>query len=192
MQMLFEKLQRIKMTGPGEKGRSRVEAQGAEGTDPDVTSIRPGRQSAVGGRVVFDKGQFQLSRESVNVLDQIVGQIKGHRNIVLIRGHTSLDDLGEAATAEQKMDLSLRRAQAVSDYLTLKGVSPDILRVLGCSTFEPVHERAYTANRQAFNRRVEVEATTTLVQQLQDQPRTPPTTVTTPTAATDTPSPSAH
>jgi hypothetical protein len=67
-----------------------------------------------------------------------------------------------------KMDLSLRRAQVVADYLVGKGVSPDMLRVQGCSTFEPVAERAYNPAAQVINRRVEVEATATLVEELQD------------------------
>ena len=39
----------------------------------------------------------------------------------------------------------------------------------GCSIFEPVRERAYTSETQASNRRVEVEATATLVEDLQDK-----------------------
>jgi hypothetical protein len=74
------------------------------------------------------------------------------------------------ATAEQKMDLSLRRAQAVADYLTKAGISPDILRVQGCSTFEPVAMRAYTDDVRILNRRVEVEETSTLVEELQGAP----------------------
>jgi outer membrane protein OmpA-like peptidoglycan-associated protein len=87
--------------------------------------------------------------------------------VVLVKGHTSLDDFGDAATAAQKMDLSLRRAQAAADYLTSHGVSPDILRVQGCSTFEPVIQREYSPASQVMNRRVEVEVTPTLVADLQ-------------------------
>lgn len=191
--LLVEKLKQSgKSNGPGEKGKARVEARGAEGTDPEVTTIRLGKQATVGGRVLFERGQTRLTQEAVEILDQIVLQIRGHRNIVMVKGHTSQDDLPDTATAEQKMDLSLRRAQLVADYLTSKGVSPDILRVQGCSTFEPVRQRAYTPERQAMNRRVEVEATSTLVEDLQDQPRQTPTTITTPppgppTTGTDTP-----
>jgi len=167
--MLLMKLERMKMNGPGEKGKSRSEAKGAEGTDPEVTSIRMGRQSVVGGRVLFERGESKLTREAIRALDEIAQQIRGHRNIVMIKGHSSLDDLPDGASEEQKMDLSLRRAQAVSDYLTSKGVSPDILRVQGCSTFEPVLQRAYTPELQRANRRVEVEATATLVEELQDR-----------------------
>jgi outer membrane protein OmpA-like peptidoglycan-associated protein len=177
--MLFQQMQRLKQNGPGEKGRMKTAAEGAQGTDPEVMSIRTGRQTSVGGRVLFERGSAELDRQATTDLDDIVRQIRGHRNIVMIKGHAALDDLSENSTTERKMDLSLRRAQVVADYLTSRGVSPDILRVQGCSTFEPVQQRAYTAQAQAHNRRVEVEATANLVEQFQDKPK-PGTTVITP------------
>jgi outer membrane protein OmpA-like peptidoglycan-associated protein len=170
VQLLLKKIEQMKMNGPGEKGKTLRESNGAEGTDPEVTSIRPGKQATVGSRLLFSKGDAKLNREALGLLDQIVTEIRGHRNIVLVKGHTSLDDFPEFTAAEQKMDLSLRRAQAVADYLTSKNVSPDIIRVQGCSTFEPVLQRTYTPDAQSLNRRVEVEATATLVEQLQDAP----------------------
>jgi flagellar motor protein MotB len=90
---------------------------------------------------------------------------------IAIKGHTSLDDLPDGATEQQKMDLSLRRAQAAADYLVSKGVEADIIRVQGCSTFEPLTQHQYTVDAQTLNRRVEVEATNTLIDDLQDKPR---------------------
>jgi chemotaxis protein MotB len=162
---------RARLAGPGERGASSVEQKGADGTDPEVTTIRTGRQAAVGTRLLFEPGDATISNETRRGLRQIAAQIRGHRNVVLIKGHTALDDFAEGATAQQKMDLSLRRAQAVADLLTASGVEPDILRVQGCSTFEPVAQRAYTAEAQASNRRVEVEASATLVEHLQASPR---------------------
>ena len=155
--------------GDGERGKLDRETKGAEGTDPEVTTIRKGRQSTVGGRIIFDKGDATLTTDIKKQLDEVAGEIRGHRTIVLVKGHTSSDDFPDTASAQQKMDLSLRRAQAVADSLTAKGVEPEILRVEGCANFEPVAQRAYQANAQANNRRVEVEATATLVEDLQDQ-----------------------
>jgi hypothetical protein len=45
-----------------------------------------------------------------------------------------------------------------------------MIRVQGCSTFEPLTQRQYTADSQTLNRRVEVEATNTLIDDLQDKP----------------------
>ncbi|HZL36562.1 MAG TPA: OmpA family protein [Tepidisphaeraceae bacterium] len=143
--------------------------KGAVGTDHLSTSIRAGKQSAVGSRLPFEAGSAQLLPETVKALDQIAEKILGHSNIVMVKGHASLDDFPDAATAAQRMDLSLRRAQAAEDYLIAKGIEPAVLRVQGCSTFEPVKQRAYSAEAQAENRRVEVEATAELLENRQDQ-----------------------
>lgn len=167
---------RQRQQGAGEGGNTTIRPKGAQGTDPEVTSIRPGSQAAVGGRILFDPGSTQLLPSALHQLDQVAHLIRGHRNIFLVKGHTSVDDLDLNETAERKMDLSLRRAQAVADYLTAQGVEPEILRVVGCSTFEPVARRAYTENTRILNRRVEVEATTTLVTEHQDASQTAPAT----------------
>src|SRR4051795_4925356 len=155
--------------GPNGKGKSEREIKGAQGTDPETTTIRAGSQATVGGKLLFEKGDAKLSTETTRTVDEIAKIIRGHRNIVLIKGHTSRDDFPDDAPAEKQMDLSIRRAQTVADYLTAKGVEPEILRVQGCSPFEPVRQRAYTPESQANNRRVEVEATATLVEDLQDK-----------------------
>jgi outer membrane protein OmpA-like peptidoglycan-associated protein len=168
MHMLTKKLDH--MQGPGDGGKTKLEKKGPEGTDPEVTTIRKGKQASVGGKLLFDTGRSELTRETIAQLDQIVHLIRGHRQIALVKGHTSLDDLSDGASPQQKMELSLRRAKVVADYLTAKGVEPDILRVQGCSTSEPVIQRTYGPGAQATNRRVEVEVTATLVEELQDRP----------------------
>ncbi len=183
MRMIMEQLEHLKIpSGPGDGGKTTIHRDGAVGTDPEVTTIRVGKQAVVGGRLIFQQGDAKLSAPTVKMMDQIAEQIRGHRNVVMVKGHTSLDDFGDDATAAQKMDLSLRRAQAVADYLTSHGVSPDILRVQGCSTFEPVIQHEYTAMSKEVNRRVEVEVTPTLVDELQQ-----PTTATSPAAQSSLP-----
>jgi flagellar motor protein MotB len=167
--LLIDKLQRkLKQNGPGEKGKTKQESTGATGTDDEVTTIRPGRLSTTGGKLTFARGDAKLSREITNALDELVLQIRGHRNIVNVRGHASLDDLPETATEQQKTQLSLERALAVMNYLVNHGVAPETLRVVGVSTFEPVQQRVYSAEGQAANRRVEVDVTEKLVEELQD------------------------
>jgi flagellar motor protein MotB len=173
-QALIMQRLRAHRPGDGEKGTSVRPADGAEGTDPDVTSIRLGAQTAIGGPVLFASGSAELTPDARRQLDQIARIIRGHRNIVMVKGHTALDDHEPATSAQTRLDLSLRRAQVVADHLTGAGVSPDILRVLGCSTFEPVKARAYTTDVRAANRRVEVEVTASLAEQFQDRPRAEP------------------
>lgn len=170
IELLMKKIDNVR-NGPGEKGVMKRPTEGAEGTDKEVTSVRLGKQTVIGGRMGFERGERSLNREVTRQLDQLADQIRGHRNVVLIKGHTSLDDFGEGASPEDKMALSVARAQAAADYLIGKGVEPEILRVQGCSTFEPVAQRVYSPQMQAVNRRVEVEVTSTLVEQLQDPRR---------------------
>jgi flagellar motor protein MotB len=180
MQMILQQMSQPKVpAGPGQGAKTTVRPDGAKGTDEEVTAIRTAKQSIVGGRLLFAKGDARIAPNMLDALDQIAEQIRGHLNVVLVKGHTSLDDFDDKATAEQKMDLSLRRAQAISDYLTQHGVDPEILRVQGCSTFEPIVQRDYEPDSQTRNRRVEVESTPTLVKELQSPGNTPATRPTT-------------
>ena len=153
--------------GAKDQGQSNVRRTSVSGIDAENTAIRPSKQSVVGGRLAFAKGGTTPSAEVLAQVDQIAEQVRGHRNLVLVQGHTALDDLDDGASAGQKLALSLRRAEAVADRLTSDGVSPDVLRVVGCSTFEPVAAGQYTPGSQADNRRVEVQMTPTLVTEVQ-------------------------
>lgn len=173
--MLMKKLEQMDpMKGPGDGGKTKLLRKSPEGTDPESSTIRPGKVSVEGGKMTFDPGSPILSTEVKKTLDQVANLIRGHRQIILVKGHTSFDDLPEAATAEQRMDLSLRRAQAAADYLVSKRVEPDTLRVQGCSTFEPVVRGNPSPEAQAQNRRVEIETTASLVGDRQDALKSAP------------------
>jgi outer membrane protein OmpA-like peptidoglycan-associated protein len=119
-------------------------------------------------------GQSNLLPAATANLDQLVNLTKGHDNVVVVKGHTALDDLPLAASATDRMDLSLRRAQAVADYLVAHGVSPEVVRVEGCSTFEPIVEHIYTADERDQNRRVEVEALDAYAEDFRAKPKIVP------------------
>jgi flagellar motor protein MotB len=170
-QMIINGLSRTHPPGVGKQGRAEITPKGAVGTESEVTSIRPANHATEGGKMLFERDSAVLSDQTRAELDQIAEMIRGHRNIVMIKGHTSLDDLPEGSTEQEKMDLSLRRAQAAADYLRQKGVEPQSMRVQGCSTFEPLTQHDYSIDAQTLNRRVEVEVTNTLIDDLQDKPR---------------------
>ena len=118
--------------------------------------------------MIFAQGDARLTEESMRSLDQIASLVRGHRNIFLVKGHTSSDDYPDGTDESVKLDLSLRRGKAAADYLVARGVDRETIRVQGCSTFEPVVQRAYTGDARSQNRRVEVESTATLVREVQD------------------------
>jgi chemotaxis protein MotB len=168
IEMLKRKLEQLKTKGPGDGGKTRVEKAAPEGTDPEVQMIRPSKQVGTGAKVTFAPADANLTEESMRALDQIALLVRGHRNIFLVKGHTSADDYPDGTDESVKMDLSLRRGRAAADYLVAHGVDRETIRVQGCSTFEPVVQRAYTGDARSQNRRVEVESTATLVRELQD------------------------
>jgi len=165
----------------GKVGDTQEPKQGVEGSNPLVMNVRPGQHVSVGGKLLFDPGDARLIPDTTRTLDEIYQLIKGHRNIIQVKGHASLDDvperagLSDAGRLQQQMDLSLRRAQAAADHLIGLGLSPDVVRVEGCSTFEPVVQKVYGRDAQLLNRRVEIDSTDVLVEQRQD--RAAPTTV---------------
>jgi outer membrane protein OmpA-like peptidoglycan-associated protein len=164
LHMLLKKMHTINpVKGPVPGSRAHVEDKGSNGTDPEVQTIREGKQATVGGRLLFDRGTAEITPDTRKALNEIADKIRGHYNIVLVKGHTSSDDLAEGSAPQQAMELSLRRAQIAADFLTTQGVDPAVIRVQGCSTFEPVEERAYTPDAQGANRRVEVNVTASLV-----------------------------
>jgi outer membrane protein OmpA-like peptidoglycan-associated protein len=169
--LLEQKLMQLKPhKGPGDGGDSKLERKGAVGDQPEVQSVRPGKDSIVGSRVLFEPGSADLSPEATRVLDEIAKLIRGKRNVMLVKGHAWLDEFPEDADPSQRLDLSIRRANAVANYLTSHGVDAEILRVVGCSTHEPVKLQAYTPEEKQLNRRVEVESTTTLAPEFQGHP----------------------
>ena len=166
---LMELAEQLRMLrGPGERGVSKNRAEGAEGTDPEVQKLREGEIIGKGGRIEFAAAGTKLGPEERETLAEIAAKIRGHRNLILVKGHTSSDDLPESAEAENHMRLSFQRASVVAEYLVTQGVSPDILRLQACGDFEPVRLRAYDAGDRRTNRRVEVEATDQLVEARQD------------------------
>jgi outer membrane protein OmpA-like peptidoglycan-associated protein len=172
IKMLADKLKPSDpMRGPRDGAEVEKERKSTQGTDSESTSIRPGKVSVEGGRMTFDAGKPTLPAGMAATLDQVADLVRGHRNIVMVKGHASFDDFADGASPERRMDLSLRRAQAVADYLISKGVEPDTLRVQGASTFEPVTRGNPSPEAQATNRRVEIETTASLVTDRQDTPK---------------------
>ena len=106
----------------------------------------------------FDFDKANLRPENKELLSRIAGVLltsSGYR--VQIFGHT--DDIG---TAEYNQKLSLRRAEAVRDYLAEAGLDPSIITVKGFGKSNPLVE-GVSAEARAKNRRVEIGIIDTVV-----------------------------
>src|SRR5581483_10683310 len=119
--------------------------------------IRAKLQSiTLGADASFDTGKADLKSDGQAKLDQLVAKLKDvNFDAITITGHT--DSVGGDA-ANQK--LSLRRANAVKQYLASHGVDATKIKTAGRGKTSPVADNK-TAQGRARNRRVEVVITGT-------------------------------
>lgn len=98
----------------------------------------------------FEVDQAHLRKESLNILDSIINQMKKNSRIKLeVRGHT--DSTGGKAYNQK---LSERRADAVVEYMIKQGISPERLSPVGMGQEKPVADNK-TADGRRKNRRTE-------------------------------------
>jgi len=96
--------------------------------------------------------QLEISEASKVQLDAVIKQLEtapGFR--IQIHGHT--DDMGKE---KYNLELSLKRANFIAEYVEAKGVAPDRLTVEGFGSDQPLAPNT-TEDGRARNRRVEVQ-----------------------------------
>jgi outer membrane protein OmpA-like peptidoglycan-associated protein len=103
------------------------------------------------GDILFGFGKDVLLPGAKATIDRLVGFLTKYptRNVV-IEGHT--DNVGSET---YNLGLSQRRADAVKDSLTSKGISEDRITAKGYGESRPIANNATSAGRQQ-NRRVEI------------------------------------
>jgi OOP family OmpA-OmpF porin len=102
-------------------------------------------------KVLFETNRATIRPESFGLLDDVVAAMQGTPQIrrVEIAGHT--DNVGRAS---YNKSLSERRAAAVRDYLTNKGVAAERLTSKGYGLEDPIDSNLTESGRER-NRRVE-------------------------------------
>jgi len=101
--------------------------------------------------VHFDFNKSNIRQDAIPVLNEAVNVLKDEGTVgVICAGHT--DSIGSDAYNKK---LSMRRAEAVRDYLVKHGISANRIRVEGLGESKPVASND-TADGRAQNRRVEL------------------------------------
>jgi outer membrane protein OmpA-like peptidoglycan-associated protein len=119
--------------------------------DAQVTRVGEGINMTFNSGLLFKINSSVLSEEAKVNLGKVAGIfIKYPETNILIEGHT--DNTG---TPEYNMELSRKRAYAVSDYLVSKGVSANRMDIKWYGETQPKYPNDNDANR-ALNRRVEL------------------------------------
>lgn len=133
------------------------------GKSSTVRMIRDGMMFTIGGTSPFEKGRAELKPETADELLSIIEPIRGYRNKIAIRGHTSRKKL-EDSPYDNHMDLSYARAWAVAEFMVTKGIERDRITIEACAGNEPVRLHAYDDESSAENERVEIIVKDTMVE----------------------------
>jgi outer membrane protein OmpA-like peptidoglycan-associated protein len=124
------------------------------GTGVDVTEVDDGRAILVNlpNGVTFATDSSAISPSFRATLDQIAQSLQTYPNSLIdVYGHT--DSTGSDT---YNQGLSERRAKAVADYLSMRGVSAARIRWQGFGETQPIASNDTEAGR-AQNRRVEIK-----------------------------------
>jgi len=124
---------------------------GKGGTASDSVTIqvvRPPRKEYTFEDVHFDFDRYSLRPEALRVLDEAVQALQENPDLrITIEGHTC-----NIGTAEYNLALGERRANAVRDYLTSRGVTAARLQTVSYGEERPKYDNAREETRR-LNRR---------------------------------------
>lgn len=110
----------------------------------------PERKPQILQGVLFLSGSDQLTKESLEILDEVVATLTYYPEVeVEIQGHT--DSTG---SAKRNDELSLQRAQSVRKYLVEQGIPETRISVKGFGSRQPIATNN-TPEGRAQNRRIE-------------------------------------
>ena len=137
--------------------------EGIRGRNFRVTSVHEGLQIVVGGKISFDRFGAILKPEARELVAQTAERIRGYNTKIVVRGHATREPLPDGAPFKDARDLSYARAKAVARELEEAGVRRVRILVVAVGDGEPLARQAYTEERRALNRRVEILVTEDLV-----------------------------
>jgi OOP family OmpA-OmpF porin len=126
---------------------------GCPATDlaPEVKTEVQNKLNFAAKNIEFETGSDRIRTTSFKDLDNVVAIMNQYKDLkVNIDGHT--DNVGKESA---NVDLSMRRAIAVNDYLVKKGISQNRLAASGYGPSKPIATNATVEGRQK-NRRVEL------------------------------------
>jgi chemotaxis protein MotB len=168
---LFEQLQEI-IVPKREQQEGDATEEGIDGRVHKVSDIRQGVQIVIGGKSIFDRFSAVVKPEAAETIGKAAHSIAGKNTKIIVRGHATREPLPPDSIYEDAMNLSFARARAVGDVLIRNGIRPERIRLEAVGDREPINDQAYTDERRAANRRVEIIVTETLLKDYTGNPIT--------------------
>ncbi len=141
-----------------------TDEDGIEGKKFRVTNVRDGLEVVVGGRITFERFSATLKPEGRDLIARSAERLRGYNTKLFIRGHATREPLPEDSLYEDARDLSYARAKATARELEKNGVRRVRMVPVAVGDTEPLVRQAYTEERRALNRRVEILVTEELIE----------------------------
>ena len=116
-----------------------------------ITRVGEGIKVTFDSGILFDIDKSALRPEAQTNLERLAVILNKYEDTeILVEGHTDA-----TGPEDHNMDLSIRRAQSVSGYLSMQQVIPTRFNVLGYGEVQPISDNETVEGRQ-MNRRVEI------------------------------------
>ena len=145
-----------KKEGAGAANKGDSPDKGIHGRSFRVRRLRDGMEITMGGPVMFEPFAAKPTAEGEQQLQELIALIKGHRNVIEIRGHAGDEPWPADWTYADTMRLSYQRAEYVGSQLIAHGTDPRTVRLMAVGPNEPVAREVYDKERRSDNRRVEL------------------------------------
>jgi len=124
-----------------------------------ISRLQGAIKYTVNSDLLFAPGSWQLNPQGAQVIAKMASQLAAsQRNHLVVTGYTDNAPIGARLRQEgvsSNEELSLRRAQAVAEYLISQGLNPALVEAHGAGESNPVASNN-TAQGRAQNRRVEL------------------------------------
>jgi outer membrane protein OmpA-like peptidoglycan-associated protein len=118
---------------------------------PPIYELKDQKISIIANNIFFDYNDFNLKRESYPELDRLISFMNKYPEVEIeVHGHT--DNIG---SSKFNMDLSMKRAKQVKEYLISNGCNPEKIMTKGHGFENPVADNDSDEGREK-NRRVEI------------------------------------
>ena len=141
-------------TAPNQEGPVQCTVTVADGkggtasANVTIQVVRPAVKEFIFEDVHFDFDRYTLRPEATRALDEAIKTLQQNADLrIEVEGHTC-----NIGTSEYNLALGERRANAVREYLTSRGVGADRLRAVSYGEERPKHDNAREETRR-LNRR---------------------------------------
>jgi len=153
-----------------ERSTNKNNDDNVQGRETLVNIVQEGARHAIGGSVMFEVGEFELSKRNQDMIrESVAPKIRGLNYICPIVGHAW--GLEEKRSGLGFDELGYKRAQSVKDFLVREcGVDTSILRVETAGDTEPMSLSDGSGQAGGSNRRVQVYQTGRTVSQTHPDP----------------------